>query len=116
MAIDLRELHTALDSRIPTWQNQIGDNQEQSIPPADAGLANDNNVKDVIYGKCGSLFYLYVIDKDVPDNANGADYSGYVYTTASSPTTCHPVEYTVTDSEDEGGHWYYVYVKSHSPG
>jgi hypothetical protein len=110
-ALDIREMHDALDSRIPVWQNQVSNNQEQSIAPADAGFANDNNVKTVIYGKCGSLFYVYVVDKDVPSNAGDATASGYVYTTASSPSTCHPNEYTVTDWEDDGGGYWFVYLR-----
>ena len=42
----------------------------------------------------------------------GANGEGYVYTTASSPGTCHPPQWTVYDSEDVGGNWYFVTLKS----
>ena len=110
-ALDLAELHTALDNRISQWQSQTGFNMETYIPPADAGFANDNNVKDVVYGKCGSNFFTFVVDKDIPDNANGATASGYAYTPSSAPSICHPRQYIVTDWEDDGGGWYFVYLK-----
>jgi hypothetical protein len=110
-AKDLTELHAAFDSRIPDWQNQLSSNQEKSIPPADAGLTQDNNTKAVIYGKCGSGFYVYVVENTRPDNVP-ADGEGYAYTTASSPGACHPAEYTVYQSEDVGGGWYFVYLQS----
>lgn len=111
-ALDLNELHGALDSRIPGWQNSIGNNQEQHVSAANAGMGNDNNIKDVVYGKCGSDFYVFVVDKGVPNNANGANGSGYAYTSASSPATCHPSQYSVTDWENDGSGWFFVYLKS----
>ena len=111
-ALDLAELHTALDSRMSQWQSSVGSNQEKSVPPSDAGFANDNNVAAVIYGKCGSNFYTFVVDKDVPTNAGDATASGYAYTPGSTgPSICHPSEYTVTDWENDGGGWWYVYLK-----
>ncbi len=111
-AIDLNELHGALDSRIPTWQSQVVNNQEQHVSAGDAGMANDNNVKDVVYGKCGSAFFVFVVDKGAPTNAGSANGQGYAYTTSTSPATCHPTEYQVTDSEDDGGGWWFVYLQS----
>ncbi len=111
-AIDLTELHGALDSRIPGWQSAVGNNQEQHVSASDAGMGNDNNIKDVVYGKCGSDFYVFVVDKGVPNNASGANGSGYAYTSASSPATCHPSEYSVTDWENDGNGWYFVYLRS----
>ena len=110
-AHDLTELHTAFDSRIATWQTQVGNNQNLSIPPADAGLTADNNTQAVFYGKCGSALYIYVVDKTKPDTgpANG---EGYVYTTASSPGACHPPQWAVYDSEDVGGGWYFATLAS----
>ncbi len=110
-AVDLRELHQALDSRIPIWENQLSSNQEKSLPPADAGLTQDNNTKVVIYGKCGTAFYVYVINITKPNNVP-ADAAGYAYTTASSPGACHPAEYTVYQSGDVGGGWYFVDLQS----
>jgi len=110
-ARDLTELHAAFDSRIPEWQNQLTNNQAQSIPPADAGLTQDNNTKEVLYGKCGSAFYVYVVLATKPDVIN-ADGEGYIYTTASSPGACHPAQWTVYQSEDVGGNWYYALLKN----
>jgi hypothetical protein len=111
-ALDLAELHGALDYWIPRWQADLANNEEKSIAPGDAGFENDNNVKDVIYGKCGSQFYVFVIDKGAPTDAGGANGQGYAYTTASSPSTCHPQDYQVTDWENDGGGWWFVYLQS----
>ena len=111
-ALDLTELHGALDSRIPEWERQIATNQEQHVSAGDAGMANDNNIKDVVYGKCGSAFFVYVVDKGAPTNAGGANGQGYAYTTAPSPSTCHPSQYQVTDWENDGGGWWFVYLQS----
>ncbi len=110
-AQDLTELHAAFDSRIAAWQTQVSDNQNLSIPPADAGLTQDNNTQAVLYGKCGRALYIYVIDKTRPDTgpANG---EGYVYTTASSPGACHPPQWTVYASEAVGGSWYFATLES----
>ncbi|MEP7285843.1 MAG: hypothetical protein ABI947_08755 [Chloroflexota bacterium] len=110
-ARDLTELHAALDSRIPDWQSQLSNNEQKSIPPADAGLTQDNNTKEVLYGKCGTAFYLYVVENTRPDTGP-ADGEGYVYTTASSPGACHPPQWTVYDSEDVGSNWYFTLLKS----
>jgi len=110
-AIDLSELHGALDSRIPSWESTIGTNQEKHISNVDAGMPNDNNIKDVIYGKCGTDFYVFVIDKRSPNNVNGATGQGYAYTTATSPGTCHPTEYGVTDWENDGGGYWFIYTQ-----
>lgn len=110
-AIDLAELHGALDTRIPDWQNSIARNEEKHVSADDAGMGDDNNIKDVVYGKCGNAFYVFVVDKDVPENAGSATASGYAYTTATSPATCHPSEYTVTDTENDGGGWSFVYLR-----
>ena len=111
-ALDLTELHTALDSRIPNWKSQISNNDERHIPAADAGMANDNNIQDIVYGKCGTAFFVFVVDKGTPTNAAGANGQGYAYTTATSPATCHPSQYQVTDSENDGGGWWFVYLHS----
>ncbi len=110
-AQDVSELHAAFDNRIPTWESQVGNNQNLSIPPADAGLTQDNNTQAVLYGKCGSALYIYVIAKTKPDTgpANG---EGYVYTTASSPGACHPPQWTVYDSENVGGGWYFATLEA----
>ena len=110
-AIDLQELHGALDSRIPQWKSSIGANQEKQVSASEAGMGNDNNIQNVIYGSCGSNFYVFVIDKGTPNNGGGATASGYAYTDATSPATCHPTEYQVTDSENDGGNYWFVYVK-----
>ena len=110
-AIDLQELHRALDSRIPLWKSFVGSNREQQISASDAGMGNDNNIQNIIYGSCGTNFYVFVIDKGTPTNAGTATASGYVYTDAISPVICHPTEYEVTDSENDGGGYWYVYVR-----
>ena len=110
-ARDLAELHAAFDQRIAEWQNQLGANENRSIPPQDAGLTNDNNTQAVLYGKCGTAFYLYVVLSTRPDNVP-ADGEGYVYTTANSPGSCHPPQWTVYASEDVGGNWYFVQLQS----
>ena len=111
-ALDLTELHTALDSRIPQWKAQLGDNQEQHVAAANAGMGNDNNIQDIVYGKCGSDFFVFVVDKGAPTDANGANGQGYAYTTATSPSICHPSQYQVTDWENDGGGWWFVYLQS----
>jgi hypothetical protein len=110
-AQDIAELHTAFDNRIAAWNTQVANNQNLSIPPADAGLTQDNNTQAVLYGKCGSALYIYVIENTKPDTgpANG---EGYVYTAASSPGACHPPQWTVYDSESVGGGWYFVTLES----
>jgi hypothetical protein len=110
-AKDLTELHAAFDSRIPQWESQLGGNQNLSIPPADAGMTQDNNTREVLFGKCDSDFYLYVVENTKPDTGP-ADGEGYVYSTASSPGTCHPPQWSVYDSEDVGGNWYFVTLQS----
>jgi len=110
-AKDLTELHQAFDQRISTWESQLAPNDAKSIPPADAGLTQDNNTKEVLYGKCGTAFYLYVVELSKPDNVP-ATGEGYIYTTASSPGACHPPQYTVYDSEDVSGGWYFAYFEN----
>ena len=89
-----KELHAAFDVRIATWQAQLGNNQDLGVAPADAGLTQDNNTQVVLYGKCGTALYVFVVDKTKPGSgpANG---EGYVYTTDSSPGACHPPQWTV---------------------
>ena len=113
-AADLRELHGALDSRISTWNSQLTTDEYHTISGADAGLTADNNTKEVDYGKCGTTLYVYVVENTKPDTGP-ADGEGYAYTTASSAASCHPPSWAVYDSEDVGGGWYFVTLKS-QPG
>ena len=53
-AQDLTELHAAFDNRIASWQTQVGNNQNLSIAPADAGLTQDNNTQAVLYGSAAA--------------------------------------------------------------
>jgi hypothetical protein len=110
-ARDLTELHAAFDNRIPDWQDELRNNEHRSVPPADAGLTRDNNTKEVLYGKCGSAFYVYVVLVTRPDVPN-ADGEGYAYTTAASPGSCHPPQWTVNEAQDVGDNWYFVLLKS----
>lgn len=110
-ALDLREMHTALDNRIQQWKSELTTNEWHSIPGADAGLTQDNNTKEVIYGKCGQAFYTFVVLNTRPDNGP-ADGEGYAYTTAMSPASCRPPTWAVYDSEDVGGGWWFVTLKS----
>ncbi len=110
-ALDLRELHAAFDSRIPQWQQQLSANEYHSISGQEAGLTQDNNTKEVIYGKCGDGFYVYDVLSTQPDSGP-ADGEGYAYTTANSPGSCRPPSWAVYDSEDVGGGWWFVTLKS----
>ncbi|MHB8630095.1 MAG: hypothetical protein ACYDEO_28325 [Aggregatilineales bacterium] len=111
--IDLFKLHAALDTRIFAWENQVSVNQEQHVSAADAGMANDNNIKDVVYGKCDVGFFVFVVDKGAPTNAGNANGQGYAYIgTVLTPEVCHPLEYQVTDYEDDGAGWWFVYLHS----
>jgi hypothetical protein len=110
-ALDLRELHEALDSKIAQWQNQLATDEYHSISGAEAGLTKDNNTKEVIYGKCGQALYVFVVLRTRPDTGP-ADGEGYAYTTANSPGSCRPPAYAVYDSEDVGGGWWFVTLKS----
>jgi hypothetical protein len=110
-AKDLRELHDALDQRITQWQRDLSTDEYHSISGPDAGLTQDNNTKEVVYGKCGTALYVYVVENTRP-STGPADGEGYVYTTASSPGACHPPMYTVYSSEDVGGGWYFATLQS----
>ncbi len=110
-AVDLRELHAALDQRIAQWQNQLTADEYHTISGQEAGLVQDNNTKEVDYGKCGQGFYTFVVANTKPDTGP-ADGEGYAYTTASSPGACHPPAWNVYDSEDFGGGWWFVTLKS----
>lgn len=110
-ALDLSELHGALDSKIAQWQNQLSADEYRSITGAEAGLTKDNNTKEVVYGKCGQALYVFVVENTRPDTGP-ADGEGYAYTTASSPGSCRPPTYAVYDSQDVGGGWWFVTLKS----
>ncbi len=110
-AKDLRELHQALDANIAKWRSSLANNEYHKTTGPDAGLVNDNNVKEVDYGKCGSALYVYVINLAKPDGVP-ADADGYAYTEASSVGACHPPVWTVYDSEDVGGNWYFVQLNT----
>ena len=73
-------------------------------------MANDNNILDIDYDKCGSGFFVFVVDKDMPSNAGIANGQGFAYITSTSSATCHPTPYQVTDSENDGGGWSFVYL------
>ncbi len=110
-AKDLRELHDALDQHITQWQRDLATDEYHSISGPDAGLTQDNNTKEVVYGKCGTALYVVVVANTRP-RTGPADGEGYVYTTASSPGACHPPTYTVYSSEDVGGGWYFATLQS----
>ncbi len=110
-AVDLTELHQALDSRIAQWQQILTTDEYHTISGPDAGLTQDNNTKEVDYGKCGTALYVFVVANTKPDTGP-ADGEGYAYTTASSPGACHPPAWNVYDSEAVGGNWYFVTLKS----
>ncbi|MCC7447748.1 MAG: hypothetical protein IT324_10040 [Anaerolineae bacterium] len=110
-ARDLRELHAAFDSKIPQWERQLTTTEYHVISGPEAGLTQDNNTREVIYGKCGSALYVFVVLNTRPDTGP-ADGEGYAYTTAASPGSCRPPTWTVYDTEDVGGNWYFVTLKS----
>jgi uncharacterized membrane protein len=110
-ALDLRELHAALDKRIPQWQQQLTPNEFHTISGQEAGLTQDNNTKELDYGKCGNALYVFVVLNTRPDTGP-ADGEGYAYTTAASPASCHPPSWNVYDSQDVGGGWWFVTLKS----
>ncbi len=110
-ARDLRELHAAFDSKIPQWERQLSTTEYHTISGPQAGLTQDNNTREVIYGKCGSALYVFVVHNTRPDTGP-ADGEGYAYTTATSPASCHPPTWAVYDTEDVGGNWYFVTLKS----
>ena len=110
-ALDLSEMHAALDSRIAEWQRTLSTDEYHSISGPEAGLTRDNNTKEVVYGKCGQALYVFVVLKTKPDTGP-ADAEGYAYTTANSPGSCRPPAYAVYDSQDVGGGWWFVTLKS----
>lgn len=113
-AVDLADLHNAFDRRIPTWQGQLANNVEMHISPFDVGLASSNNIADVVYGKCNSDFYIFVIYKGAlpSTDTSGANRGGYMYTSASNPLLCRSLQYTVVNYENDGGGWYFTYFKA----
>ena len=113
-AIDVTNLQNAFGSHIRTWGSQLANNVEIHISAYDVGLANANNVRDVVYGKCGAEFYIFVVYKGTlpQTDTSGANSGGYMYTTSSSPLTCHSLQYTVVDFENDGGGWYFTYFRS----
>jgi hypothetical protein len=113
-AIDVNELQNAFGSHIPVWGSQLASNVEMHISPDEVGLANANNVRDVVYGKCGAEFYIFVVYKGVLPNTDtsGANAGGYMYTTSGSPLTCRSLQYSVVDFENDGGGWYFTYFRS----
>jgi hypothetical protein len=110
-ALDLRELHGAFDQRIPQWQRDLTTDENHTISGPEAGLTQDNNTKEVDYGKCGDALYILVVANTKPDTGP-ADGEGYAYTTASSPGACHPPTWSVYSSEDVGGGWWFATLKS----
>ncbi len=110
-ALDLRELHAALDQRIPQWQRQLAPNEYHTISGPEAGLTQDNNTKEVIYGKCGEALYVFVVLMTRPDTGP-ADGEGYAYTNATSPASCRPPSWAVYSSQDVGGGWWFVTLRS----
>lgn len=114
-ALDLRELNQAFRQRIPDWQRELASNEWHSIPGADAGLTQDNNTKEVVYGKCGTALYVFVVLRTRPD-VGPADGEGYAYTNATSPASCRPPTYVVYDSQEVGQGWWFVTLRSDPSG
>jgi hypothetical protein len=109
-ARDLRELTQAFDQRIPEWQRTLATNEWHSISGPDAGLTQDNNTKEVVYGKCGTALYVFVVLRTRPD-VGPADAEGYAYTNAISPASCRPPTYAVYDSQEVGRGWWFVTLR-----
>jgi hypothetical protein len=109
-AADLSELHAALDQRISQWERELTVNENHTISGPEAGLNRDNNTREVAYGKCGDALYVFVVLNSKPDDGL-TDAEGYAYTTANSPGSCHPPTWSVYDSENVGGGWWFATLK-----
>ena len=113
-AVDVNNLQNAFGSHIRTWGSQLANNVEIHTSANAVGLANGYIVSDIVYGKCGADFFIFVIYKgSLPQtDTSGANLGGYMYTTASTPLTCHSSQYKVVDFENDGGGWYFTYFRS----
>ncbi len=104
---DLAIMHAALDKRIPGWEAQK-DNVVHHVSVADAGLPNNFNTKEVVYGYCGaSQFYLFVLNSSAPEDTS-ADTEGYEYVPSSSPVQCAPVGWQIMSSDTAASDWYFI--------
>ncbi len=111
---DIEEIYQAIGSRIPGW-GTVKDQTVHRISGSDAGFTADSNTKEVDYGYClNNIFYVYVLEETRPGGITLADTEGYAYTTQTSPTVCHPDNWSIVKYDDAGGGWYFVTISTYS--
>ncbi len=108
---DLEEMHAALDSRLPVWQ-QVTDRQVHRASAEEAGFGPGSNTKEVDYGYCESgKFYVYVLEISRPERTY-ADTEGYAYTPGSNPRACHPSGWQIVSSDSAAKDWSFVTIST----
>jgi hypothetical protein len=116
MQTDLKEIHTALDTKIPNWQ-QAATVRMVRLSASDAGFNANTDMREVDYGLCrtknGDHFYLYVMHlvttSETPDASWFAE--AYIYLPdVTKVADCVPEGWTVLGDKIIEGDWHQVYL------